>query len=186
MASSKAIKTWENRKHLVANYYADWENWLPIMQAYENGKPSYFGTPPVNLIVALETSLKLILEEGIDARIERHQNYAQAFREALHAVGLELIASSPDHAAHTLSAVLYPSSIDSSDFTKKIGEKDVIVAGGLLPSFKTKYFRVGHMGSVSNNDLMATLSAIEYALGEAGYIYERGESLVTFQRFLND
>ena len=186
MASSKAIKTWENRKHLVANYYADWENWLPIMQAYENGKPSYFGTPPVNLIVALETSLKLILEEGIDARIERHQNYARAFREALHAVGLELIASSNDHAAHTLSAVLYPTSIDSSDFTKKIGEKDVIVAGGLLPSFKTKYFRVGHMGSVSNNDLMATLSAIEYALGEAGYMYERGKSLVTFQRFLHD
>jgi alanine-glyoxylate transaminase/serine-glyoxylate transaminase/serine-pyruvate transaminase len=57
MVSEKAMQVWENRKTPVPNYYADWSNWLPIMKAYER-RLSYFGTPAVNLIVALETSLK--------------------------------------------------------------------------------------------------------------------------------
>jgi alanine-glyoxylate transaminase/serine-glyoxylate transaminase/serine-pyruvate transaminase len=48
----------------VPNYYADWRNWSPIMKAYEERRP-YFGTPAANLIVALETSLKIICKEGI-------------------------------------------------------------------------------------------------------------------------
>jgi len=71
MASQKALEVWKMRKTPVPNYYADWSNWLPIMQAYEQGKPSYFGTPPVNLIVALETSLKIICSEGIETRIRK-------------------------------------------------------------------------------------------------------------------
>lgn len=182
MASPKAIQTWENRKSLVQNYYADWSNWLPIMNAYQNRKPSYFGTPPVNLIKALEVSLRLILEEGMDARFERHEFYAKAFRSAIQSIGLKTIAINESNSANTLSAVWYPEGIDTSTFTKKIGEQDIIVAGGLLPDYKTKYFRVGHMGSVSSNDIIATLSAIEYAMNEHGVEFEHGASLRTFQQ----
>lgn len=186
MASPKAIEKWKNRKSLVANYYADWENWLPIMQAYQDKQASYFGTPPVNLIQALEVSLKQILDEGMELRFKRHENYAKAFREAIQSIGLNTIADSNANAANTLTAILYPTRVDASTFTKKIGEKDVIVAGGLLPGHQTKYFRVGHMGSVSGNDIMATLSAIEYALNAHGYMFERGESLRYFQQSLED
>jgi alanine-glyoxylate transaminase/serine-glyoxylate transaminase/serine-pyruvate transaminase len=41
-----------------------------IMKAYEERRPSYFGTPAVNLIVALETSLKIICKEGMDKRVK--------------------------------------------------------------------------------------------------------------------
>ncbi len=61
VASQNAMKTFEQRKTPVANYYGDWANWLPIMKAYENKQASYFGTPPVNLIMALEKSLQLIV-----------------------------------------------------------------------------------------------------------------------------
>jgi alanine-glyoxylate transaminase/serine-glyoxylate transaminase/serine-pyruvate transaminase len=64
VVSPKAMDVWKNRQTLVGNYYADWSNWLPIMQAYGAGKPSYFGTPPVNLIQGLEISLNMILKEG--------------------------------------------------------------------------------------------------------------------------
>ena len=46
---------------------------------------------------------------------------------------------------------------------------DIIIAGGLLPELKTTYFRVGHMGSVSTKDMIATLSAIESALNAKGF-----------------
>jgi alanine-glyoxylate transaminase/serine-glyoxylate transaminase/serine-pyruvate transaminase len=78
MVSEKAMQVWENRKRLP-NYYADWNNWLPIMRAYEERRPSYFGTPAVNLIVALETSLKIICKEGMN-KSKRHQSLAKAFR----------------------------------------------------------------------------------------------------------
>jgi alanine-glyoxylate transaminase/serine-glyoxylate transaminase/serine-pyruvate transaminase len=166
MVSPKAMDIWKNRKTDVANYYADFANWLPIMEAYEDGRPSYFGTPAVNLIMALETSLKLIMKEGMSTRFARHKLHADGFRAALESLGLQLIATNSKHAANTLSAIWYPANGDHSSFTKTIAEKDVIVAGGLLAEQKNNYFRVGHMGSVSENDLAATLSAIEYALSK--------------------
>ncbi len=181
MASEKAMKVWKNRKTVVSNYYADWKNWLPIMQAYEARKPSYFGTPAVNLIVALEASLKIINKEGIDNRIKRHQLLANAFRKAINALDLKILPNSNDIAANTLSAVYYPESIDGVALRTKIASSDVIVAGGLLSEIKNNYFRVGHMGSVSANDLVSVLSALERALIALNYPIASGRSIQVFQ-----
>jgi alanine-glyoxylate transaminase/serine-glyoxylate transaminase/serine-pyruvate transaminase len=63
VASQRAIAAFEDRKKRgvrVGSYYASWANWLPIMRAYEEGRPAYFATPPVNLIYAFRASLDLI------------------------------------------------------------------------------------------------------------------------------
>ena len=73
VASERAMNVWKNRNTKVANYYADWKNWLPIMEAYEARKPSYFGTPAVNLVRALSVSLQQIIADGNDNRFERHR-----------------------------------------------------------------------------------------------------------------
>jgi alanine-glyoxylate transaminase/serine-glyoxylate transaminase/serine-pyruvate transaminase len=57
----------------------------------------------------------------------------------------------------------------------------VIIAGGLLPEIKAAYFRIGHMGSVSSNDLLAVLGALELALSDLGHPLEIGKSLQNFQ-----
>ncbi|NRS90194.1 alanine-glyoxylate transaminase/serine-glyoxylate transaminase/serine-pyruvate transaminase [Flavobacterium sp. 7E] len=181
MASEKAMEVWKNRKTPVPNYYADWGNWLPVMKAYEERKPSYFGTPAVNLIVALETSLKIICKEGIEKRVQRHQSLAKAFRAAITSLKLTILATSNTIAANTLTAVYYPEGIDGAAFSAKMVANNVIIAGGLLPDIKTTYFRVGHMGSVSPNDLLAVLGALERTLSELGYPLEIGKSLQTFQ-----
>ena len=181
VASQKAILKWKNRKTPVSNYYADWENWLPIMTAYQNRKPSYFGTPPVNLIVALETSLKMIIDEGIQLRVERHQKLASAFRLAISSLGLDILPVNVNIAANTLTAIYYPKGVNGNILLKYISDFDIIIAGGLLSKIKADYFRVGHMGSVSSKDLLATLSALEYALFKSGYSFETGISLKTFQ-----
>jgi len=181
MASPQAIDHWRKRKSPVANYYADWENWLPIMQAYANRNPAYFGTPPVNLVLALETSLRLILQEGMDRRFNRHRRIGRAFRAALRAAGLKMIPSGEDSAANTLSAPFYPNGVAAGEFLGAAAAEGVILAGGLLADIKPLYFRVGHMGSASRNDLLATLGAIETALRKNGYDLEPGTCLKTAQ-----
>ena len=57
----------------------------------------------------------------------------------------------------------YPDGVDAA-LVKNIGLEGVTVAGGLHPALKTKYFRVGHMGAVTKNDVSATIAAIERAL----------------------
>ena len=80
--SPAAMKAFAQRKTPVPNYYADWANWLPIMEAYEARKPSYFGTPAVNLVMALKVSLRQILAEGMEARFHRHRIISRAVKEA--------------------------------------------------------------------------------------------------------
>lgn len=182
VVSEKAIQVWKNRKTPVSNYYGDFANWLPIMQAYQERRPSYFGTPPVNLIAALEVGLNQIDLEGIENRVKRHQKYASAFRSAMNALALSIIPQSNEYAANTLSAVYYPEGVDGGDFTKAIGKQGVIVAGGLHPDFKAKYFRVGHMGAVTVSDIAATINAIELTLKESNYPFEFGKGISAFQK----
>ncbi|MCB9190044.1 MAG: alanine--glyoxylate aminotransferase family protein [Flavobacteriales bacterium] len=164
VASEKAMTVWKNHKTPVGNYYCDWNLWLPIMQAYEARKPSYFATPPVNLIQALERSLELILEEGMDMRFARHKRLAQKFRNEMRSLGLSFIPKSAGVTANTLTAPYYPEDVNGGEFLRKVGENGVVIAGGLLPSHKTQYFRVGHMGIVNDEHIDRTAGAIKNAL----------------------
>ena len=169
VASPKAMDAWKNRKTPVGSYYSDWTHWLPVMKAYEERRPAYFGTPAVNLVSGLEVSLKLILKEGMEARFRRHIERGAAFREAMRDLGLRMIPVSEEVCANTLSAPYYPEGVKGSDFMKAIASSDVILAGGLLPGIKDTYFRVGHMGSVTEGDILATVAAVRGALSACGY-----------------
>ena len=136
VVSQKAIECWKNRKTPVTNYYADWHNWLPIMKAYEERKPSYFGTPAVNLVLALEVSLKQILQEGMDTRFQRHDCLAKQFRNEMKNLGLTFLPVKEEISANTLSAIYYPENTNGAEFLSKIAKTGVILAGGLLPSMK--------------------------------------------------
>lgn len=164
VASQKAIKVFEDRNTPVGNYYCDWNNWLPIMKAYENRTPSYFGTPAVNLIIALEISLKQILKEGMEERFKRHSKFGEKFRSALRDLGLKIIPVNDGIAANTLSAPYFPDKIIGAEFLKEVSNSGIILAGGLHPEIKTKYFRIGHMGVINQNDFVATIKAIELGL----------------------
>ena len=183
VASPRAIEAWRRRKTPVGNYYADWKNWLPIMEAYEARKASYFATPPVNLICALNVSLERILGEGMKERFARHQRFGSACREAIQALGLRQV---PDmkHAAATLTAPYYPSGITGSEFLPKVKAAGVTLAGGLHPDIKDQYFRIGHMGAETAGNLLATIGAIEAGLQKCGYQFELGAGVSAAQRIL--
>ncbi len=177
VAGPRAMEAFQARTSRVANYYADWANWLPIMKAYESRTPGYFGTPAVNLVAALNVSLGLILKEGVETGFERHRMLSRACRAGIQALGLGQVPVSEELAAVTMTAPRYPAGIDVPAFLGHVGAGGVILAGGLHPEIKGEYFRIGHMGPVSRGDILATLGAIEMALSSSGYEFDRGAGL---------
>jgi alanine-glyoxylate transaminase/serine-glyoxylate transaminase/serine-pyruvate transaminase len=174
MIGPRALEAFQKRTTPVLNYYADWSNWLPVMQAYEARKTSYFGTPPVNLIYALNVSLGQILAEGMPRRVARHIAISQACKAGLQALGLSQVPLREEYAAHTLTAPRYPIGVNGSEFLGRVLQSGVTLAGGLLPSIRNEYFRIGHMGAVTQGDVVATISAIESALTGCGYEFTLG------------
>jgi alanine-glyoxylate transaminase / serine-glyoxylate transaminase / serine-pyruvate transaminase len=183
MAGPGALAAWRARTQPVRSLYLDFAEWLPVHEAYEAEKPSYFATPPVNLLSALDVSLGLILEEGMATRTARHVKMANAFRSAFKALGLRPLPVSEGLAAHTLSALYYPTGVDAA-LVKAVAAQGVTIAGGLHPDLKTKYFRVGHMGAVSANDVLATVSAVERALVASKAQVEPGAGVAAAERAL--
>ncbi len=178
--SRRALDAWRARKTQVRSLYADFAEWLPIMEAYEAGKAAYFATPPVNLVYALEVSLGQILREGMEARFARHRRMARAFRAGWKALGLKMLPVSESVTANTLSALYYPEGVDMA-VLGRAREQGVVLAGGLHPQLKTRYFRVGHMNVVGPGDVLATVGAVERALSAAGHRAQPGAAVAAAQ-----
>jgi alanine-glyoxylate transaminase/serine-glyoxylate transaminase/serine-pyruvate transaminase len=183
VAGPRAMDAFHERNTPVGSYYADWTQWLPVMEGYESRQPRYYGTPAVNLVWALDVSLGQILDEGMDARFARHRRLSQAFKAAVAALGLKQVPVSADKTATTLTAPYFPDGVDRR-MLGYVKEAGVIVAGGLHPDIKARYFRVGHMGVVSASDILATVGAIETGLARAGYQFEPGVGLAAAQAAL--
>lgn len=185
VVSPRAVATLRERKTPVANYYADWNNWLPIMETYEARRPSYFGTPPVNSIFALNVSLGQILAEGMRERFTRHCKLGAACKAAIRALGMSQVPTDSAHAAATLTAPYYPEGIVGSEFLPQVKAAGAILAGGLHPEIKARYFRIGHMGATNPGDLLATIGAIETGLRGCGYECKLGIGVAAAQQTLN-
>jgi alanine-glyoxylate transaminase/serine-glyoxylate transaminase/serine-pyruvate transaminase len=181
VAGPRAIEAFRRRQKPVLNYYADWTNWLPVMQAYAARRPSYFGTPAVNLIFALNVSLGQILSEGLDKRFARHLALSRACQAGIIALGLGQVPLQPEFAAHTLTAPRYPEGVNGADFLVKASQAGVTLAGGLHPAIKSEYFRIGHMGAANRGDILATIGAVEMALAGCGYEFEVGVGVAAAQ-----
>jgi len=183
VAGPRALEAFRSRKAPVGNYYADWTEWLPIMQAYEARRPAYFGTPPVNLLWALNVSLGQVLDEGLEARFARHRRLSAAFKAAITALGMKQVPVSADKMAATLTAPYYPEGVTGA-LLGHVNQAGAILAGGLHPAIKERYFRIGHMGAVSASDILTTIGAIEQGLAQIGYQFEPGAGLAAAQELL--
>lgn len=181
--SPRAMDRYRSRRVPVGSLYLDLGEWLPIMEAYEARRASYFGTPAVNLIEALEASLAHLESEGMPERFARHARMADAFRAAFEALGLRLIATQRPLASNTISAIYLPEGVDGT-LVGRVREEGVVIAGGLLPSMKSRYFRIGHMGAISSSDVVATIAALERGLIRSSHSLELGVGVRAAQEIL--
>jgi aspartate aminotransferase-like enzyme len=177
-ANDRVLNLVENRKTPVSFWYGDLRNWLPVMR-----DPSkYFATPAVNMIYSLSESLKAILAEGLEPRFRRHHIIAEAFRSALEALKIRLV-SDAECAADTLTAAYYPDNIEDAAFRSGMRQCGVVVAP-TIGEIKGKGFRVGHMGNVSQNDIISTIGSIEATLRRLNYRFSFGAGLTVAQEKL--
>lgn len=130
-------------------------------------------TPATTLLFGLRESLKMILDEGMEAVWARHDVMATAVRNAVKAMGLTLFAEE-GYESNTVTAILMPENIKYKDLSELLRTKYGVVIGGGLSKLQGKIFRIGHLGSISNMDTYAVMGAVEMALYELGYNVKLG------------
>jgi aspartate aminotransferase-like enzyme len=138
-------------------------------------------TPAVSLIIGLNEALKMIKEEGLENVIARHSRLANAARNAMKGLGLELFSQSP---ANTVTPVKVPAGVDGEKLVKDIRSKYGISIAGGQDEMKGKIFRIACLGYVSEFDLFSGISAIERELVNQGYKIELGKGVKAAQEAL--
>ena len=124
-------------------------------------------TPPVTLYFGMKVALEMMKEEGLENIFARHTRHKEASRAAMKALGLPLFA--PDtHASPAVTSVV-PDGVDAEKIRSVMKNKfDIALAGG-QDHMKGKMFRMGHLGFVSDRDVLCAISALEATLTELGH-----------------
>lgn len=147
----------------MPRYYTDLPKALASLQ---KGQTPY--TPNVNMILALQASLRLIEAEGLLQFQDRHRRMARACRAAARAAGLTLLADDAC-ASDVVTAIVSPEGMDSGKLVKALREKHNIIISGGQDALKGKIFRIGHLGAAQASDLLRTWEAVGRELGELGH-----------------
>jgi alanine-glyoxylate transaminase/serine-glyoxylate transaminase/serine-pyruvate transaminase len=164
-------------KSRTARYFYDWR---PVIRDMQQGFFPY--TPATLLLFGLREALRMLLEEGLDAVFTRHQRLAEATREAVRAWGLTLLARDAARASNSLTAVVVDDEIDSNKVVKEAAELNLALGVG-LGQLRGRVFRIGHLGSLNEVEVLATLAGTELALRYSGQAIELGSGVAAAQRF---
>lgn len=151
---------------------------------YEESKHTPF-TPALPLLYAYREALRMILEEGLEARFKRHKVCSDALYAGLSAIGLTPFAEEDDRSI-SIIALNYLDGLEDKTFRNTLAQKfRVLVAGG-FGNLKGKVFRVGCMGEVHRYHVMRTISAISSTLAIMGYKTNAQEGLKIAEDKLKD
>lgn len=138
-------------------------------------------TPAVTVFIALQEALKLMAEEGIEAIVRRHRDLAFATRRGIQAVNLQVF---PDEAfaSPTVTAFRSPTRVDPRNLIRILRESYDTVIGGGQGRLEGQIARVGHMGFVTLQDIVAFFSALELALRDLHQPVEPGQAIAACLR----
>jgi len=164
--SPAAEEVFRNRKTKVQSWYFD----LTTAMNYWGKDRLYHHTPPISLIYALREAMRLVIEEGLEARWERHRVNQLALIAGLEAMALRLLVEKPADRLPTVTAVMVPNAIDELKVRSQLlDEFNIEIAGGFGP-LKGKIWRVGLMGYCSQkSNVLLFLAALEKCLTDQGY-----------------
>jgi alanine-glyoxylate transaminase/serine-glyoxylate transaminase/serine-pyruvate transaminase len=164
--SPAAAAAMEARKTKVQSWYLD----MSMVRAYWGTERLYHHTAPINMNYALHEALRIVLEEGLKPRWERHARHHRALKAGLEAMGIRYLAD-PDHQLPMLNAVAAPEGVNEGEVrTRLLDEYDIEIGAG-LGAFKGKAWRIGLMGeSAAKRHVTAVLSALGSVLSEKGIV----------------
>lgn len=158
--SDKALAAIRNRKSPCQSWYLDC---ALVADYWTEGKRTYHHTAPISMAYALREALRLVYEEGLDARFARHQLNSQALLAGLQALGFSAFAQS-GYRLPPLTCLALPSSVEDRTLrTSLLNEFNIEIGGGLGP-LSGKVWRIGLMGESSRAEhvmiLIATLERL--------------------------
>ena len=155
--SPRALEVIDNRKSKVQSWYLD----MTMVRNYWGGsKRSYHHTAPISSIYAFREALKLILEEGLEARFERHRRIHELLKNGLEELGFEFIVA-PEFRLPMLNTVKIPEGLDDAPTRRRLLDEYNIEIGGGLGDLAGKVWRIGIMGcSCTENHVNMLLSAL--------------------------
>lgn len=156
-------------RHSPATFYLD----LETLWKYWGAGHSYHHTVPVNLLYAMRAALRIVVDEGMEARTARHWRNTRALWRGLEALGLDLLAAAP-YRSPTITTVRIPDGVDDARVrTRLLREYGIEIAGGLGP-LRGKIWRIGLMGHSSQpKSVIMLLSALEAILASDGVTIPR-------------
>ncbi len=176
-ASPKALKA--NQSARCARYFWDW---APVLERNARGEFPY--TPATALIFGLKESLAMLEEEGLGNVFSRHARLAEACRRAVKATGLNLLAKKIEESSNTLTAVCMPEGFDSDAYLAHAQRTLELPLGPGLGEVKGKIFRIGHLGSLNELELLGALAGVEMTLTSFGVPIPLGAGLAAAETYL--
>lgn len=155
--SPRAVEVMDKRKTKVQSWYLDM---TMIRKYWEGANRAYHHTAPVSMVYALYEALRLVLEEGLEARFERHRRNHELLRAGLEELGCEFIVE-PEYRLPMLNAVTIPQGLDDAHVRKRLLDEFNIEIGAGLGQFAGKVWRIGLMGcSCTENHVNMLLAAL--------------------------
>jgi alanine-glyoxylate transaminase/serine-glyoxylate transaminase/serine-pyruvate transaminase len=167
------------RKSKVQSWYFD----LTTTMNYWGKERTYHHTPPISLIYGMREALRLVFEEGLEARWERHLQNQQALVAGLEAMGLEMFVANPADRLVTVTAVKVPAGVNDGKVRQQLlDEFNIEIAGGFGP-IKGQLWRVGLMGySSQRTNVLLLLAALEKVLLDQGFSVPAGAGVAAAVR----
>lgn len=163
--SERAIDRIHARKSKVQSWYLD----ISMVEKYWGEDRTYHHTAPISMNYALYEALRIVCEEGLEARWNRHQLNHRALVAGVEAMGLQMNAA-PEHRLWSLNAVRVPEGVDDARVRARLLNDFNIEIGGGLGPLKGKIWRIGLMGSGSTREnVLLVLEALHGALKEEGF-----------------
>lgn len=162
--NDNAMGALHSRKQKVSSWYLD----LSMVERYWGEERFYHHTAPISMIYALREALRIIMEEGLEARFKRHRLNHLALAAGLKELGIELLVEEP-YRLPMLNAAKIPNGINDLAVRKYLLEKFGIELGGGLGPLKGKIWRIGLMGhSSTKQNVILFLTALGSALSAQG------------------
>jgi aspartate aminotransferase-like enzyme len=137
-------------------------------------------TPAIAVVFQVAEGLRLMQEEGADGIFARHEACAAASRAGLAALGFELLADER-HYSRTVTAANVPDGLDWKAFNGVLKERGLVLAGG-QGKLKGRIFRLGHLGSVTVEEILGAIAILETVSLEFGRPVEPGAGVAAAQR----
>lgn len=163
--SDRAVESVHRRKHPVRSWYLD----ISLLEKYWGTERVYHHTSSSTLNYGLIEALRLIEEEGLEKRIQRHTANHKALVAGVEAMGLEMLVA-PEFRLPSLNTIRIPAGIDDAKVRSYLLETFNLEIGGGLGTLKGKVWRVGLMGYSSNaENILFFIAAISQALALQGY-----------------